>query len=71
MLEVIADTIREYKNNSSLEITPQTTFASLNLDSLEEVELIMTIGDKLGKDIDIKGDVNTVGDLVDMIEKEQ
>ena len=71
MLEQIADAIREYKNSPSLEITPDTTFDSLQLDSLEEVELVMTIGDKLGIDIDMTGDLKTVGDLVAVLEQGQ
>jgi len=70
MLEEIAGAIREYKNDSSLEVTPETTFASLNLDSLEEVELIMKIEEKLGVTIEMNGEINTVGDVLAELGKE-
>ena len=69
MLEEIADAIQEYKGDPNLVITADTTFSSFGLDSLEEVELIMKIEEKLGVTIDMDGEVQTVGDLVAMCEK--
>ena len=69
MLETVADAIREYKADPSLEITPETTFASLQLDSLEEVELVMQVEEKLGVSVDMNGDIKSVGDLLAQLEK--
>jgi len=69
MLETVADAIREYKSNPDLVITPETTFASLQLDSLEEVELVMKVEEKMGVSVDMNGDINSVGDLLAVLEK--
>ena len=69
MLEEIADAIREYKSDQSLVITPETTFASLQLDSLEEVELVMKVEEKTGVSVDMNGDIKSVGDLLAVLEK--
>jgi acyl carrier protein len=64
MLEDITEALREYKGDPSLTITPETTFADLNLDSLETVELVMKVEEKFGISIDMNGDINSVGDLL-------
>ena len=69
MLEEITDAIREYKGDPTLVVTPETTFSSFGLDSLEEVELIMKIEEKLGVSIDMDGELQTVGDLLSVLEK--
>ena len=68
MLEDIAEVIKEYKNDSTLTITPETTFSSLNLDSLESVELVMKIEEKLGVQINMNGEVNCVNDILTVAE---
>ena len=69
MLEEVADAIRDYKSDPSLVITPETTFASLHLDSLEEVELVMKVEEKTGISVDMNGDINSVGDLLAVLDK--
>lgn len=64
MLEEITQVVRAYKHDDKLVVTPETTFSSLNLDSLETVELVMKIEEKLGCSIDMNSDVNCVGDLL-------
>ena len=64
MFDQVAEIVREYTNNSSQTITPQTTFADLNLDSLETVALVMDVEEKLGVTIEMDGSINTLGDLV-------
>ena len=71
MLEEITQTLREYKRNPSLTLTLDTSFADLNLDSLETVELVMKIEDKTGMSIQMDGDINTIGDLLAAIENSQ
>ncbi|MCL2737088.1 MAG: acyl carrier protein [Propionibacteriaceae bacterium] len=69
MFEEIAQIVREYKGNDSLVIAPETTFSSLNLDSLETVELVMKVEETLGVSIDMNGEINCVGDLMAVLEK--
>ncbi|MDR0488676.1 MAG: acyl carrier protein [Propionibacteriaceae bacterium] len=68
MLEDIVEVIKEYKNDSTLTITPETTFASLDLDSLESVELVMKIEEKLGVSIDMNGEITCVNDVLTVLE---
>ncbi|MCL1906468.1 MAG: acyl carrier protein [Propionibacteriaceae bacterium] len=64
MLETIETVIKEYMNKDDLTITAETTFASLDLDSLESVELVMKIEEELGTTIDMNGEVNSIGDVL-------
>jgi len=68
MLEKIAQVIREYKGNDDLVITEDTTFASLELDSLEMVELIMKFEEDFGVTIEVNDSIKTIGDLKKFLE---
>ena len=50
------------------EITRDTTFESLGIDSLDTVEMVMDLEEALGVDLEMEEKVNTVGELVDFIE---
>ncbi|MDR2931101.1 MAG: acyl carrier protein [Propionibacteriaceae bacterium] len=71
MLEEIAQSLREYKGDDTLDITADTTFADLNLDSLDTVEMVMNLEEKYGVSIEMNGDINSVGELIKAIEKAQ
>jgi acyl carrier protein len=68
MLETIAAVIKEFKSDSDLVITEATTFAELELDSLEIVELTMNLEEKLGISIEVGPEIKSVGDLIKTIE---
>lgn len=68
MLTDIQEVLRDYKSDPALTITPETSFADLNLDSLDTVELVMGLEDKFGVSIEMNGDINTVGDLMTAID---
>lgn len=53
------------------ELSRDTTFESLHLDSLDMVEMVMDMEEELGIDLGIEGDVQleTIGDLADYIEE--
>lgn len=57
---------------SKSKIDNDTTFASLGADSLDVVDIAMTIEEKYGLDVDNTdlSEIETVGDLVELIEKE-
>lgn len=45
------------------------TFQDLGIDSLDTVEMLMDLEDKIGCEIELDEKVETVGELVDFIEK--
>ncbi len=52
------------------EISRDTTFESLHLDSLDMMEMIMDMEEELGVDFEMEGEMKleTIGDLADFIE---
>jgi len=69
MLEKVTEVIRDYKSDQSLVVTPETPFSAFGLDSLEEVELIMKIEEETGVNVEMNGEITTVGDLLALLEK--
>lgn len=49
-------------------ITPETTFADLNMDSLDTVDVLMGMEDDFGVTIEITEGLKTVGDVVALID---
>ena len=50
-------------------ITPDTTFASLGIDSLDIVEMIMDLETELGVELEMEGQqISTFGELAEFIE---
>ena len=69
------DTVKEVLEEN-LDINPETvnddsTFDSLGIDSLDTVELLMNLEDKLDMEIELDQKVETVGDLVAFIESKR
>ena len=50
------------------EITRDTTFESLGVDSLDTVEMVMDLEEQLGVDLELEDKIATVGELVDFVE---
>lgn len=52
------------------DMSRDTTFESLHLDSLDMVEMVMDMEEELGVDFEMEGDMKleTLGDLADFIE---
>ena len=68
MFEKIRSYLASELDISEDEITRDTTFESLGVDSLDTVEMLMNLEDKLGAEIELSQKVETVGDLVRYIE---
>ena len=68
MLEKILEVLRDYKSDPDLVITGQTTFAEMELDSLDTVELIMNLEEEYSVTIEMNEDIKSVGDLMKVIE---
>ena len=64
--------IRSYQASeldiSEDEITRDTTFESLGVDSLDTVEMVMDLEQELGVELEIEEKIATVGELVDFVE---
>ncbi|MCL1851702.1 MAG: phosphopantetheine-binding protein [Peptococcaceae bacterium] len=71
MLDKITQIVNDYTSNQELDITEQTTFADLALDSLDTVELLMKIEEEFSVRIEMSEDIKSVGDLIKIIESAQ
>ena len=64
----IAKLIAEHNDCDIAEITMETSFQTLGIDSLDTVELLMNLEDTVGREIELDQKVETVGDLVRFVE---
>ena len=68
VFEAIRDMIAERNDKDPSEITLETKFKDLGIDSLDTVEMLMDLGDQLGAEIELEEPVETIGELVTFIE---
>ena len=68
IFDAIAELIADRVECDKSEITMDSTFKDLGIDSLDTVELLMDLEDKIGKEIELDQEVKTVGELVAFIE---
>ena len=71
VFEAIAELIDERVEKDISEIKMESTFRDLGIDSLDTVELLMNLEDKLDMEIELDQKVETVGDLVAFIESKR
>ena len=71
VFEAIAELVAERVEKDVSEITMDSKFQDLGIDSLDTVELLMNLEDKLGIEVELVQKVETVGDLVAFIESKQ
>ena len=71
IFETIAAKLADYKGIDVETITPDSTFESLELDSLDIADLIMQIEDDMGVNIELDPDVKDMKALVAKIEEAQ
>ena len=71
LFETIAEIIAERTDCDIAKVKPESTFAELGIDSLDTVELLMSLEDALDMEIELDQKVETVGDLVAFIENKQ
>ncbi|MBC3898822.1 acyl carrier protein [Acetobacterium malicum] len=69
VLEKVVEILRNYKDEQDLEVTMASTFEELELDSLDTVELVMEIEEAFDTSIEMDGELQTIGDVVTLIEK--
>ena len=68
MFEKIAAYLAEQLAISVDEITADTTFDALGVDSLDTVDMVMDLEEELGVDLEITDQITTVGELVAYVE---
>lgn len=68
IFDTIAELIADRNDCQVSDITMDSKFADLGIDSLDTVEMLMNLEDKLGKEIELDQKVETVGELVNYIE---
>ena len=69
--DAIAEVIAERTGCEVSAIKPESTFSELGIDSLDTVELLMNLEDKLGIEIELDQAISTVGDLDQFIQSKQ
>ena len=68
MFEKIRSYLASELDISEDEITRDTTFESLGVDSLDTVEMVLDLEQELGVELEIEEKIATVGELVDFVE---
>ena len=61
--DMIAEVIAERTGCDASVVKPESTFTELGIDSLDTVEMLMSLEDKVGVEIELDQKVETVGDL--------
>lgn len=68
VFETIAKIIVERTNCNVEDVKMESTFADLGIDSLDTVDMVMSLEDALDIEIELDQKVETVGDLVKFVE---
>jgi len=68
MFEKIAKYLADQLDIAVEEISPDTTFESLGVDSLDTVEMVMDLEDELGVELELEEKIATIGELVAFVE---
>lgn len=71
IFETIAKLIADHVECDVSEITPETTFESLGIDSLDTVEMVMELEEELGYELELDQKLTTVGELVEFAESKK
>ena len=69
MFDKIVAYLSEQLDIPSEEITRDTTFESLGVDSLDTMEMVMDLEADLGVELELDEKITTVGELVQFVEK--
>ncbi len=65
VFDKVKEILGEYVDN---EITMDTAFDDLGIDSLDMLDMVMKVEEELGVEIELNPSINTVGALVELIE---
>ena len=67
VFQAIAELIAERNDSDPAEVTRETRFQDVGIDSLDTVEMLMNLEDKIGVEVELSQKVETVGELVDYV----
>ncbi|MBQ3126726.1 MAG: acyl carrier protein [Clostridia bacterium] len=67
VFEKVAAMLAEHVDCDAAEITPETAFADLGIDSLEVAELVMQLEDEFGCELEMSQNIKTVKDICALI----
>jgi acyl carrier protein len=67
--EMIIKLLAEHTGRNTSEFTPETTFESLGIDSLETVEMVMELEEELDVELELDEKVSTIAELAAFVEK--
>lgn len=67
VFQAVAELIAERNDSDPAEVTRDTRFQDVGIDSLDTVEMLMNLEDKIGVEIELSQKVETVGELVDYV----
>lgn len=71
MFDRVVAILADYKDLDPSTITMESTFTELGIDSLDTVELIMTMEDEFGLTVDLNEKLVNVGSIVKLLEASQ
>lgn len=71
MFETVVKVLADYKDINPDDISLESTFEELGVDSLDTVELVMTLEDETGVKVEMNEKLKTVGELVKLLEDSQ
>ncbi len=69
IFEKIAELVAEKIDSPVEDITKETKFSDLGIDSLDLAELAMNLEDEFGITLEMSADISTIGILTDKIEE--
>ena len=67
VFEKVAAMLAEHVDCDAAEITPETAFADLGIDSLEVAELVMQLEDEFGCELEMSQNIKAVKDICALI----
>ena len=69
-LKKLQDIISNYLDIDPKSITEKSSFKDMEVDSLDMVEIVMEIEDAFGITIDETAEIQTVGDIIKLIQEQ-
>jgi len=70
LFETVAKVIAEHIDRDVAEITPESRFEDLAIDSLDTMDILIKLEGEVGKEIELQEKVETVAELIAVIEKQ-
>ena len=70
LFESVAKVIAERADRDVSEITMESRFEDLAIDSLDTMDILINLEGEIGKEIELQEKVETVADLIAIIEKQ-